>query len=98
MTEIINTETPSLTVPPELKRHEFFMQQALNEAKKAYALGEVPIGAVIVANDEILARGHNLSITSHDPTAHAEIVAIRNACQKIENYRLLNVDLYVTLE
>lgn len=98
MTEIIDTETPSLTVPPELKRHEFFMQEALNEAKKAYALGEVPIGAVIVANDEILARGHNLSITSHDPTAHAEIVAIRNACQKVENYRLLNVDLYVTLE
>ncbi len=78
--------------------HQFFMQEALLEAKKAAALGEVPIGAVIVLNNEIIARGHNRSIIDHDPTAHAEIVAIRQACQYLENYRLPNTTLYVTLE
>lgn len=84
--------------PEELAQHEYFMREALVEAKKAEHLGEVPIGAVIVLNDEIIARGHNRSIIDHDPTAHAEIVAIRQACQVMHNYRLPNTTLYVTLE
>ncbi len=74
------------------------MQEALLEAEKAERLGEVPIGAVIVKDETIIARGHNLSITTNDPTAHAEIVAIRNAGQILNNYRLTECRLYVTLE
>ncbi len=74
------------------------MQEALLEAKRAYQIGEVPIGAVIVKEGRVIARGHNRSIIDHDPTAHAEIVAIRNACQVIGNYRLTGTQLYVTLE
>ena len=83
---------------PSLPNDEYFMAEALKEAQKAYEEGEVPIGAVIVKNDKIIARGYNRSITTHDPTAHAEIIAIREACQEIENYRLLDTSLYVTLE
>lgn len=88
------------TIPSyeEIESHQFFMREALIEAKKAAKIGEVPIGAVIVQNNKIIARGHNRSITDHDPTAHAEIIAIRNACRNLENYRLPNTILYVTLE
>ncbi len=78
--------------------HEAFMREALKEAEKARAIGEVPIGAVVVQNGEIIARGHNRSIIDCDPTAHAEIVAIREACRIMSNYRLPNTTLYVTLE
>ncbi|MFQ6038207.1 MAG: tRNA adenosine(34) deaminase TadA [Candidatus Aminicenantales bacterium] len=77
---------------------ERFMQAALEEALKAQSLGEVPVGAVVVAGAEVLARGHNRPISDLDPTAHAEIMAIREACRAEKNYRLQGCDLYVTLE
>ncbi len=77
---------------------EFFMRKALEQAKKSLNRGEVPVGAVVVSAEEILSQAHNESIARNDPTAHAEIVAIRQACQKRRNYRLLDCDLYVTLE
>ncbi|MGE5443013.1 MAG: tRNA adenosine(34) deaminase TadA [Ignavibacteriales bacterium] len=78
---------------------ETFMHLAIEEALKAEGIGEVPIGAVIVReNGEIISRAHNLRETSLDPTAHAEIIAIREAAKKLGNWRLANVALYVTLE
>lgn len=77
---------------------EFFMQEALKEARKAYEKGEVPIGVVLVRDNEIIARGHNLRELTNDPTTHAEVSAIREASQVLENWRLLEVDMYVTLE
>jgi tRNA(adenine34) deaminase len=78
--------------------HELFMEEALREARRALALGEVPVGAVVVRNGQIIARGCNHPITSHDPTAHAEIIALREAGFALGNYRLLDCDLYVTVE
>ena len=77
---------------------EIFMREALAEARKAEAAGEVPIGAVLVISGEIVARGRNRPIGSFDPTAHAEIVTLREAAQRIGNYRLVDADLYVTVE
>ena len=77
---------------------EFFMRKALEQAERSLNRGEVPVGAVVVSAEEILSQAHNESIARNDPTAHAEIVAIRQACQKRHNYRLLDCDLYVTLE
>lgn len=74
------------------------MQAALDEAHLAAAAGEVPIGAVLVANGEIVARGQNRVLRDVDPTAHAEMVAMRLAAYAIGNYRLLDCELYVTLE
>jgi tRNA(adenine34) deaminase len=74
------------------------MREALSEARKANAAGEVPIGAVIVARGEMIARGQNSVIRTSDPTAHAEIVAIRQAARTFGNYRLNGTTLYVTLE
>ena len=76
----------------------FFMQQALECAEKAYAIDEVPIGAVIVKDNKIIAKGYNKSIALKDTTAHAEIVAIRKACKKLNNYRLNDCSIYVTIE
>jgi tRNA(adenine34) deaminase len=79
--------------------HEAFMALALEAAKKAGQIGEVPIGAVLVAkNGEILAVAHNQTAGLCDPTAHAEILALREAAVKLNNYRLLNTTLYVTVE
>ncbi len=75
-----------------------FMRAALEQAATAQAIGEVPVGAVIVHNDTIIGRGHNCPISSKDPTAHAEIMALRDAGRHLGNYRLLNCTLYVTLE
>lgn len=75
-----------------------FMAEAINEAKFAAAKGEVPIGAVVVKNGEIIARAHNLCEELKDPTAHAEILAIRAASEKLGNFRLTDTELYVTLE
>ena len=75
-----------------------WMQEAFKYAQKAQELDEVPVGAVIVKNNKIIATGHNLSICNHDPTAHAEVIAIRNACEKLNNYRLNGCSLYCTLE
>ena len=80
-------------------KHIELMKKALDEAEKARAMGEVPIGAVLVAdNKKVLAAEHNRTITLNDPTAHAEILALRSAAAKIGNYRLLNTLLYVTVE
>ena len=79
--------------------HIEMMRVALIEAEKAKKKGEVPIGAVLVAdNHQVLAAEHNRTITLNDPTAHAEILALRSAAAKIGNYRLLNTMLYVTVE
>ncbi len=77
---------------------EKWMQHALKLAKKAEAQDEVPVGAVIVLNDQIIGEGWNQPISSDDPTAHAEIMALRDAGEKIGNYRLPNATIYVTLE
>lgn len=78
--------------------HERWMEEAIKEAKKAEAIREVPIGAVIVKDGQVIARGHNLRETSHDPTAHAEMIAIREASVALGAWRLLDCTLYVTLE
>lgn len=80
-------------------RHTAFMQLALEEARRAAALEEVPVGAVLVsAAGEVLATGHNRTISDNDPSAHAEILAIRQGAARLGNYRLLNTSLYVTVE
>ena len=71
---------------------------AFDQARAAAALGEVPVGAVVVRDGEILGVAHNRTLTGHDPTAHAEVLAIRAAAQKIGDERLIDCDLYVTLE
>ena len=75
-----------------------FMRAALAEANNAVALDEVPVGAVVVVDGEIIASGHNRSISDHDPSGHAEIVALRAAGQAVGNHRLVGATLYVTLE
>jgi tRNA(adenine34) deaminase len=75
-----------------------FMHEALAEARSAVAAGEVPIGAVLVQNGKILARSNNRTIRNCDPTAHAEIVALREAARLLGNYRLADTTLYVTIE
>lgn len=77
---------------------EALMREALQLAAEAEDAGEVPVGAIVVMNGEIIGRGHNRPISGHDPTAHAEIVAMRDAAQRLDNYRLTGADLYVTLE
>jgi tRNA(adenine34) deaminase len=74
------------------------MQEALLEASAAARLGEVPVGAVVVKEGAIIGRGHNLRETSNDPTAHAEMIAIRQAAAVLDSWRLLDCTLYVTLE
>jgi len=78
--------------------HEVFMRMALDLAREAESSGEVPIGAVIVLGDRVIGRGRNSPIALNDPTAHAEILAIREAGAAIGNYRLENATIYVTLE
>ena len=75
-----------------------FMLLALEQARHAWALGEVPVGAVVVKDGEVIAAGFNQPIGRHDPTAHAEIMALRAAAEKMGNYRLPGCALYVTLE
>lgn len=75
-----------------------YMGAALDEARKAYALDEVPIGAVLVMDGEIIARGHNMRELWHDATAHAEIIVVREACRKLGRWRLTGATLYVTIE
>lgn len=75
-----------------------FMQQALEQARHAWTLGEVPVGAVVVKDGVVIATGYNQPIGKHDPTAHAEIMALRAAATVLGNYRLPGCELYVTLE
>jgi len=77
---------------------ELYMQEALSEARLAFALGEVPVGAVVVLAGEIIGRGHNQKETAHDPTAHAEILALRDAGTRVQGWRMNGAVLYVTME
>lgn len=77
---------------------EYFMALAIEQAKKADALNEVPVGAIVVLDGEVIGEGYNQPITGCDPTAHAEIIALRQAANNVQNYRLVNADLYVTIE
>lgn len=77
---------------------EFYMAKALQLAEQAGAAGEVPVGAIVVKDGEIVGEGFNQPISGCDPTAHAEIVAMRNAANNLSNYRLSDCDLYVTIE
>ena len=87
-----------MTAPAEAGRDATFMRAALAQAHAAAASGEVPVGAVLVRDGEIIAAGHNAPIASHDATAHAEIAALRAAGQALGSYRLTDTTLYVTLE
>ena len=79
-------------------KKEFLMREALVQAKKALKKGEVPIGAVVVLGEEIIGRGYNQPITTKDPTAHAEIIALKEASNRLDNYRLNEAIIYTTLE
>ena len=81
-----------------MKDDSFYMNMALDEARIALEKGEVPVGAVIVRQGAVLSRGHNCPVFSSDPTAHAEIEAIRKAATAVENYRLPGTTLFVTIE
>ncbi|MCZ8236497.1 MAG: tRNA adenosine(34) deaminase TadA [Inhella sp.] len=84
--------------PDQVLRDQGFMRLALDQAHNAWLAGEVPVGAVIVRHGQVLATGYNRPITTHDPTAHAEIVALRHAATLAGNYRLPECELFVTLE
>ena len=79
-------------------KKELLMKEALVQAKKALKKGEVPIGAVVVLGDKIIGRGYNQPITTKDPTAHAEIIALKEASNRLDNYRLNEAIIYTTLE
>jgi tRNA(adenine34) deaminase len=97
--KIVGNLAAALADHPSFITHHFpFMSRALELAREARTAGEVPVGAVLVKDDKIVAEGFNRPISSHDPTAHAEIVAIRAAADKLGTYRLLDTTLYVTLE
>lgn len=78
--------------------HDGFMREALDEARKAFDMGEVPVGAVVVLNGQVVGRGFNRPVSAADPTAHAEVLALRDAARTIANYRLVDSTLYVTIE
>ena len=82
----------------DIKKYETFMQKAIEEAKKAEKIGEIPIGAIIVKEGNVIATGYNKREIRKNALLHAEIEAINNACEKIGNWRLINCDLYVTIE
>ena len=87
------------SVRDEMERHERYMQEALAEAEEGARRGEVPVGALLVTPDgEVIARAHNQPISLNDPTAHAEILVLRQAAKHVANYRLPGYVLYVTLE
>ncbi|MGF6772065.1 tRNA(adenine34) deaminase [Paraburkholderia sp. GAS199] len=91
-------EPAALSPLPVSERDLRFMQLAQAAAEEARAAGEVPVGAVLVRGDEVIAKGFNHPIGAHDPSAHAEMIALRAAAQAVENYRLPGCELYVTLE
>ncbi|MDX7989117.1 tRNA adenosine(34) deaminase TadA [Xenorhabdus sp. 12] len=82
----------------EIYSDEYWMRRAMDLAIQAQERGEIPVGAVLVADNKVIAEGFNHPITEHDPTAHAEIIALRRGGSQLQNYRLLNTTLYVTLE
>jgi tRNA(adenine34) deaminase len=82
----------------DLIRHDEFMRAALGEARHGHGLGEVPVGAIVVLDGRVVGRGCNQPISSCDPTAHAEVVALRDAARTVGNYRLVGSTVYVTVE
>ena len=82
----------------QVQPDDHWMQCALMLAERAAEAGEVPVGAVVVLDNQVIGEGWNQPISSHDPTAHAEVLALRDAAQKVGNYRLVDADLYVTIE
>ena len=80
------------------QQDDFWMNKALEQARKAADCGEVPVGAVLICDNTLVAEGHNQSISTHDPSAHAEMVTIREAAVRAQNYRMPGTTLYVTLE
>ncbi len=82
----------------QIKLDEIFMSRAIDLAQRAFENDEIPVGAIITNGNKIIGEGYNKSISKTDCTAHAEIEAIRSACQKLDNYRLTNCNIYVTLE
>ncbi|WP_196140495.1 tRNA adenosine(34) deaminase TadA [Aliikangiella sp. G2MR2-5] len=82
----------------DIASHEHWMRKALALAKKAELLGEVPVGAVLVKDGQIIGQGYNHPIALHDPSAHAEIMALREAGQHLQNYRQIETTMYITLE
>lgn len=92
------TQNQHQIIRPQEELDAYFMGEAIAQAKLAWAAGEVPVGAVVVKDGQIIARGFNQPITEHDPSAHAEIVALRQAGDFLGNYRLPECELYVTLE
>jgi tRNA(adenine34) deaminase len=96
---MVRPDPPNFDSAPTEPDDQAFMQAALTEARKAREMGEVPVGAVVVdPAGEIIGRGHNQPIACHDPTAHAEIVALRQAAARSGNYRLPGCVMYVTIE
>lgn len=89
-------ETIKKTKP--VNEHEKYMLLAIKEAMKSYELGECPIGCVIVKDNKVIARAHNLRMTKNNSLYHAEVLAINKACKKLDSWRLLDCDIYVTLE
>lgn len=81
-----------------MKNDEYYMSIALKEAKKAVAIDEVPVGAVVVKDGKIIAKAHNQREKRNDPTGHAEILAVRAACRKLNSWRLVGCTIYVTIE
>lgn len=98
MTGKISSDDSRLTVHDLHQADEAWMRRALELAEQAECEGEVPIGAVLVVNNELVAEGWNQPLSTNDPTAHAEIVALRAAAAQLKNYRLPDSTLYVTLE
>ncbi|WP_079419467.1 tRNA adenosine(34) deaminase TadA [Thiomonas intermedia] len=94
----MNRPPPGPVLAPDPDADRAFMRLALDQAQNAWLLGEVPVGAVIVKDGTVIATGYNRPIGDHDPTAHAEIVALRQAALMLGNYRLPECTLYVTLE
>ncbi|MBU1435772.1 MAG: tRNA adenosine(34) deaminase TadA [Gammaproteobacteria bacterium] len=90
--------TPAGTSEATFHSDEYWMRYALMLADKAELAGEIPVGAVLVFNNEVIGEGWNMSIGQHDPSAHAEMLAVRQGALQLQNYRLLDTTLYVTLE
>ena len=81
-----------------MDNEQLYMSQALELAREAFAVGEVPVGALVVKDNKVIGRGYNQSIKNSDPTAHAEVIALRDAANTLKNYRLSGCELYVTIE
>ena len=91
-------DSTELNTMDERSRDEYFMSLAIEEGKKAYALGEIPIGAILVHDNQVISRHHNRRELDHDATAHAEVLVIREACTTLSRWRLTGCTLYVTIE